>query len=80
VAVYRPELAARLVGAALDTVTADRPNIPDQVGAITLLDVAGAILCTHSIPTTGDAFEVPTLAPRAHRQGFDRICAGASQP
>lgn len=60
VAGYHAEVAARLASAALDAVTAGyRTSIPDQAGAVALLDVAAAILRTLGADSTRDGFEVP---------------------
>lgn len=59
-AVYRPELVGRLAGTALEAVTAPyRGSIPDQAGAIVLLDAAAAILRRLGVDSTRDGLEVP---------------------
>jgi hypothetical protein len=60
VATFRPELAGQLAGTALEAVTAPyRATIPDEEGAVVLLDAAAAVLRTRGVPATRDGFEVP---------------------
>jgi hypothetical protein len=57
-ATFRPELASRLADAALEAVTAPYRAIPDEEGAVVLLDAAAAILRARGIDSTRDGFGV----------------------
>jgi hypothetical protein len=59
VATFRPELASQLAHTALAAVTAPYRAIPDEEGAIVLLDTAATILRARGIDSTRDGFGVP---------------------
>jgi hypothetical protein len=60
VATFRPELAVQLAGIGLEAITADyRARIPDETGAVVLLEAAAAILRSRGIDSTRDGFGVP---------------------
>jgi hypothetical protein len=69
VAAFRPELARRLAGTALEAVTAPYRAIPDQEGAVVLLDAAIAILRSRGIDSARDGFAVPVPRTPPHRRG-----------